>query len=164
MRNQRRRTCSLTPNYWLTTSNQSVAPVDAQYRSRKRRSRKLQSDHSRTELFHVFWRSTIAFHRQRRAGTHPKTTSIHHGEERELSRLRDDGPVFFRPLKSDFFRTERERETDTHRRSVSGYGSREDLVMGYRTLFEGSDIHHSNSGLQITHEMYINHYSCYSST
>ena len=28
-------------------------------------------------------------------------------------------------------------------------------VMGYRTLFEGSGIHHSNSGLQITHDMYI---------
>jgi hypothetical protein len=27
-------------------------------------------------------------------------------------------------------------------------------VMGYRTLFEGSGIHHSNSGLHITH-MYI---------
>ena len=31
-------------------------------------------------------------------------------------------------------------------------------VMGYRTLFEGSDIHHSNSRLQITHDMYINGY------
>jgi len=30
-------------------------------------------------------------------------------------------------------------------------------VMVYRTLFEGSDIHHSISGLQITH-MYINGY------
>jgi hypothetical protein len=29
------------------------------------------------------------------------------------------------------------------------------MVMGYRTLFEASGIHHSNSGLQITHEMYI---------
>jgi len=28
-------------------------------------------------------------------------------------------------------------------------------IMGYRTLFEGSSIHHSNSGLQITHDMYI---------
>ena len=31
-------------------------------------------------------------------------------------------------------------------------------VMGYRTLFEGSGIHHSNSGLQITHDMYISGY------
>ena len=30
--------------------------------------------------------------------------------------------------------------------------------MGYRTLFEGSGIHHSNSGLQITNDMYINGY------
>ena len=29
-------------------------------------------------------------------------------------------------------------------------------VMGYRTLFEGSDIHHLNSGLQITPAKYIN--------
>ena len=28
-------------------------------------------------------------------------------------------------------------------------------VMGYRTLFEGSGIHHSNSGLQITPDKYI---------
>jgi hypothetical protein len=27
--------------------------------------------------------------------------------------------------------------------------------MGYRTLFEASGIHHSNAGLQITHDMYI---------
>ena len=31
-------------------------------------------------------------------------------------------------------------------------------VMGYRTLFEGSGIHHSNSGHQITHDMFINGY------
>ena len=31
-------------------------------------------------------------------------------------------------------------------------------VMRYRTLFEGSGIHHSNSGLQITQDMYINIY------
>jgi len=31
-------------------------------------------------------------------------------------------------------------------------------VMGVGTLFEGSGIHHSNSGLQITHDMYINGY------
>ena len=28
-------------------------------------------------------------------------------------------------------------------------------VLAYRTLFEGSGIHHSNAGLQITHDMYI---------
>jgi hypothetical protein len=31
-------------------------------------------------------------------------------------------------------------------------------VMGDRTLFEGSGVHHSNSGLQITHDIYINNY------
>jgi len=34
----------------------------------------------------------------------------------------------------------------------------EKTVMGYETLFEGSGFHHSNSGLQITHDMYINGY------
>ena len=29
-------------------------------------------------------------------------------------------------------------------------------VRGYATLFEGIGIHHSNSGLQVTHDMYIN--------
>jgi len=28
-------------------------------------------------------------------------------------------------------------------------------VMGYRTLFDGSGIHHSNAGLQVTHDMYL---------
>jgi len=31
-------------------------------------------------------------------------------------------------------------------------------AMVYRTHIEGSGIHHSNSGLQITHDMYINCY------
>jgi len=31
-------------------------------------------------------------------------------------------------------------------------------VMGYRTLFQASGIHHSNTGLQITHDVYLNSY------
>jgi hypothetical protein len=31
-------------------------------------------------------------------------------------------------------------------------------VNGYRTLFEGSGIHHSITGLQITHDMFINNF------
>jgi len=31
-------------------------------------------------------------------------------------------------------------------------------VMVYRTLFEGSGIHHSNAGYQITHDMFIHGY------
>jgi len=31
-------------------------------------------------------------------------------------------------------------------------------VMGYRTLFEGSGIHQSNAGHQITYDMFINDY------
>jgi hypothetical protein len=32
------------------------------------------------------------------------------------------------------------------------------LVLAYNTLFEESGIHHSNAGLQITHDIYINGY------
>ena len=35
-------------------------------------------------------------------------------------------------------------------------GHEKTAVMGYRTTFEGSGIHHSNSGLQITPDKYIN--------
>ena len=35
-------------------------------------------------------------------------------------------------------------------------GHEKTSVKGYATLFEGIGIHHSNSGLQITHDMYIN--------
>ena len=37
-------------------------------------------------------------------------------------------------------------------------------VMAYRRLFEALGIHHSNSGLQITHDMYIKVISCCFST
>jgi hypothetical protein len=37
-------------------------------------------------------------------------------------------------------------------------GHEKTTVMGYKSLFQGSGIHHSNSGLQITHDMYINGY------
>ena len=35
-------------------------------------------------------------------------------------------------------------------------GHEKTSVKGYATLFEGTGIHHSNSGLQTTHDMYIN--------
>ena len=37
-------------------------------------------------------------------------------------------------------------------------GHEKTSVMAYRSLFEGSGIRHTNSGLQITHDMYINGY------
>jgi hypothetical protein len=37
-------------------------------------------------------------------------------------------------------------------------GHENSSVLAYQTLFEGSGIHHSNSGLQITHDMFINGY------
>jgi len=37
-------------------------------------------------------------------------------------------------------------------------GHEKTSVMAYNSLFEGSGIHHSNSGLQITHDMYISGY------
>ena len=38
-------------------------------------------------------------------------------------------------------------------------GHEKTSIRGYAALFEGSGIHHSNSGLQITHDMYINGFS-----
>jgi hypothetical protein len=37
-------------------------------------------------------------------------------------------------------------------------------TLTYKTLFEGIGIHHSNSGLQITHDMYINGYFIFYTT
>ena len=37
-------------------------------------------------------------------------------------------------------------------------GHKKISVMGYKTLFEGSGIHNSNAGIQITHDVYINGY------
>jgi len=37
-------------------------------------------------------------------------------------------------------------------------GHEKTTVLAYNTIFEGSGIHHSNSGLQITHDMYIKGY------
>ena len=37
-------------------------------------------------------------------------------------------------------------------------GHEKTSLMGYRTVFEASSIHHSYSGLKITHDMYINGY------
>jgi hypothetical protein len=37
-------------------------------------------------------------------------------------------------------------------------GHEKTRVLGYRTLFEGPDIHHSNTGLQITRDMFITGY------
>jgi hypothetical protein len=40
-------------------------------------------------------------------------------------------------------------------RLMMGMGHKNTSVTGYRTLFEGSGIHHSNLGLHVTHDMYI---------
>jgi hypothetical protein len=37
-------------------------------------------------------------------------------------------------------------------------GHEKTSVLGYNTLFAGSGLHHSNSGLQVTHDLYINGY------
>jgi len=37
-------------------------------------------------------------------------------------------------------------------------GQEKTSLKGYRTIFELSDIRHSNEGLQITHDVYINGY------
>ena len=42
--------------------------------------------------------------------------------------------------------------------NVNGIDNEETSVMGCRTLFDCSGIQHSNSGIQVTHDMYINSY------
>jgi len=37
-------------------------------------------------------------------------------------------------------------------------GHEKTTVMGYKSIFEGADIHHSNGGLQIIHDVYISGY------
>lgn len=37
-------------------------------------------------------------------------------------------------------------------------GHEKTTIMGYGTIFESSGIHHSDTGLQITHGMFINGY------
>jgi len=34
-------------------------------------------------------------------------------------------------------------------------GHEKTTIMGYGTIFEGSGVHHSDTGLQITHDMFI---------
>jgi hypothetical protein len=40
----------------------------------------------------------------------------------------------------------------------TNFGHAKTKVTAYRTIFKGCDIHHSNTGHQITHNMYINEY------
>ena len=40
-------------------------------------------------------------------------------------------------------------------RPASGHWPRKDVCVAYRTLFDASGIHHSNSGLQISYDMYV---------
>ena len=82
---------------------------------------------------------------------------IHHGEEHGLSRLRRLESLQIQTLRFRTFCHVRRRQADPVRRPVS---NEKTSVTGYRTLFEGSGIHHSNSGLQITPAMYINGFSC----
>jgi len=66
----------------------------------------------------------------------------------------DTNPYFSRYYN---LRTLRQRKKIPGSGSLSFDTSHEKkAVMAYRTLFERSGIHHSNSGLQITPEMYIN--------
>jgi hypothetical protein len=51
------------------------------------------------------------------------------------------------------------KQIPSHGLSVD-MGHEKTSVMAYRTLFEGSGIHHSNGGLQITHDMFIKGFLC----
>jgi len=62
-------------------------------------------------------------------------------------------PYYFRHYDLSYFLNGKQIPTEG---LVLNNGHEKTSVMGYRTLFEASGIHHSNSKLQITHHMHIN--------
>ena len=69
----------------------------------------------------------------------------------------DTNPYNFHHYISDFSLFVNGKQYPNEGRSL-GMDHEKTSVMGYRTLFEGSGIHHSNAGHQITHDMFINGY------
>jgi hypothetical protein len=66
-------------------------------------------------------------------------------------------PFSFRHGLSNFVMNVNGREVPKEGLSLNT-GHEKTTVMAYRTLFEGYGIHHANSGLQITLDMYISGY------
>jgi len=67
-------------------------------------------------------------------------------------------PYFFRHYDLSYFALNVNGKQISTEGLALNMGNEKTSVMGYRTMFEASGIHHSNSGLQITHDMYINGY------
>jgi len=71
---------------------------------------------------------------------------------------KNTNPYFFRHYDLSYFALNVNGKQIPTEGLSKNVGHEKTSVMGYRTLFEASGIHHSNSGLQITHDMYTNGY------
>jgi len=88
-------------------------------------------------------------------GTIPKRFLFTMVKNTEFFGFVTTNPYYFRHY-DEFYGAERERQADTDRRSVSGHRTPEDVIHGVQDALEGSGIHPSKSGPQITHDMHIN--------
>jgi len=67
-------------------------------------------------------------------------------------------PYYFRHYDLSYFALKVNGKQITNQDLARNMGHENSSVMGYRRLFEASGIHNSNSGLQITDDIYINGY------
>jgi hypothetical protein len=67
----------------------------------------------------------------------------------------DSKPYNFRHFKINSFALNVNGKQISSEASTLNMGNEKTSVIGYKTLFGGSGIQHSNSGLEVTHDMYI---------
>jgi hypothetical protein len=67
----------------------------------------------------------------------------------------DSNPYNFRRYKLSNFAMYVNGKQVPNEGLTTNFGHEKTTVMAYRTIFKGSGIHHSNTGQQITHDMYI---------
>jgi len=101
---------------------------------------------------------SITVHRQRGVRTRAETSDIHHGEKTDFLDSMNTNPYFFRNYDVTYFALNVNGKQIPTEGLDLNVGHEKTSVMEYRTLFEASGIHHSNSELQISHDMYINGY------
>ena len=89
---------------------------------------------------------------------HPETSVFTMGKNTDFNGSLDSNPYKFQHYDIRKFFTILKSKQFPNEGLTLGMIHEKTSVMGYRTLFEASGIHHSNTGLQITHDMYINGY------
>jgi len=79
-------------------------------------------------------------------------------KDNDFLRRMNTNPYFFRHYDLSYFALKVNGKQIPTEGLALNMAHEKTSVMGYRTHFEASGIHHSNSGLQITHDIYINGY------